>query len=70
MVHIIGEVDSYPTLDPAKPFLIVDERAMTALRYAATGSIQPPTEWWIASSGTGLGREPRSSPVRIPTRRS
>ena len=50
MVHIIGRVESYPTLDPAKPFLIVDERAMTALRYAATGGILPPSEWWIASS--------------------
>ena len=50
MVHLIGKVDSYPTLDPAKPFLIVDERAMASLRYAATGSIQPPTEWWIAST--------------------
>ena len=49
-VLVIGQTDSFPTLDPAKPFLIVDERTLAAARFFGGGSIQPPNEWWLATS--------------------
>jgi hypothetical protein len=49
-VRLVGQTESFPTLDPAKPFLIADERTLAAARFFGGGGSQPPTEWWVAAS--------------------
>jgi hypothetical protein len=49
-LKIVGSVTEFPTLDPAKPFAIVDGPTLALLRYAATASTADPGEWWISSS--------------------
>jgi hypothetical protein len=49
-LKIVGSVREFPTLDPAKPFAIVDGPTLALLRYAATGSTADPGEWWLSSS--------------------
>jgi len=48
-VRLVGRTETFPTLDPAKPFLIVDERTLAAARFFGGGGAQPPTEWWVAT---------------------
>ena len=49
-LKIVGTVSEFPTLDPAKPFAIVDGPTLALERYAATGSTADPGEWWLSSS--------------------
>jgi len=49
-LKIVGTVMEFPTLDPAKPFAIVDGPTLALQRYAATGSTADPGEWWLSSS--------------------
>jgi FtsX-like permease family protein len=49
-LRIVGTVAEFPTLDPAKPFAIVDGPTLALQRYAATGSTADPGEWWVSSS--------------------
>jgi len=58
-VHLVGSIPSFPTLDPARPFLIVDDRTLADARFAASGSIQPPTEWWLST------RDPAASAAAL-----
>ena len=61
-VHLIGQTAMYPTLDPSKPFLIVDERTLAAVRFFASGTVAPPTEWWVASADpAGVEQQIRAS---------
>ena len=48
-VRVLAVVDTFPTLDPGVPFLVVDERALVIARFAASGAIRDPDEWWLAA---------------------
>ena len=61
-VHLIGVTATFPTLDPSKPFLIIDERTLAAARFFAAGSVHAPTEWWVAATDpASVEREIRAS---------
>jgi hypothetical protein len=46
-VHIVGSVETFPTLDPTVPFLIVDDATLELSRIVATGQPTPASEWWL-----------------------
>ena len=46
-VHIAGVVDSFPTLDPAEPFLLVDGETRDLQRLDMTDRVLPATESWL-----------------------
>jgi hypothetical protein len=45
---ISGSVGSFPTTDPAKPLMIVDQGTLDLLRLQATGETRDADEWWLA----------------------
>ena len=45
---IAGVVDAFPTTDPAKPLLILDEPSLDLLRLQATTGVRNVDEWWMA----------------------
>ncbi len=49
-VLLIGALDGFPTLDPAKPFLVVDGPTLADARLASSAVVAPPTEWWLATN--------------------
>ena len=49
-LDIVASTNEFPTLDPAKPFIVVDAPTLVLARYAATGSTDAPSEWWLNSS--------------------
>ena len=49
-LSIVGSAAEFPTLDPAKPFIVVDGPTLVLARYAANGSTDAPGEWWLTSS--------------------
>lgn len=49
-LHIVGSTAEFPTLDPAKPFIVVDAPTLALVRYVSIGSTDPPSEWWLTSS--------------------
>jgi ABC-type antimicrobial peptide transport system permease subunit len=73
-VTITGAVDSFPTLDPSQPAVIVDFPTLLIQQYEFNGRILDPEEWWLAT-GSGqsnavastLQQPPYSSP-KIATR--
>ncbi|HYL41585.1 MAG TPA: FtsX-like permease family protein, partial [Candidatus Binatus sp.] len=67
-VRIAGVVDSFPTTDPARPLLIVDEPTLGLLRLEATGDTRSPDEWWLApttGAGEALATSIRGSPFNV-----
>jgi hypothetical protein len=46
-IHIIGVADSFPSLDPGSPFVVVDDRTLEATRFGAPQAVAPPREWWL-----------------------
>jgi hypothetical protein len=44
---IVGVTDEFPSLDPAKPFAIVDATTLERARQASTGQVIPTKEWWL-----------------------
>ena len=48
-IVIAGAAQTFPPLDPDRPFLIVDGRALAPVGYAATGHSSAPEEWWLAT---------------------
>ena len=46
-VKIVGSVESFPTLDPTVPFLIVDDATLELSRMVANGQPTPASEWWL-----------------------
>ncbi|MEO8468366.1 MAG: ABC transporter permease [Chloroflexota bacterium] len=49
-IRIIGVADTFPTVDPTQPFLVVDGPTLVAANFATASAISSPTEWWIATS--------------------
>ena len=50
--RIVGVIDTFPTTDPSRALLIIDEPTLAVLRLDATGSSRNPDEWWL-STATG-----------------
>ena len=46
-VSIAGVVDTFPTTDPDRPLLIVDEPTLGLLRLQANGIARSADEWWM-----------------------
>jgi hypothetical protein len=56
-VKIVATAATFPTLDPAKPFLVVDRSALDLIDYASWGLIDTPSEMWLTvapGSETGV----------------
>ncbi|HEX7950576.1 MAG TPA: FtsX-like permease family protein, partial [Candidatus Limnocylindrales bacterium] len=49
-LSIVGTASEFPTLDPSKPFILVDAPTLVLARYAANGTTDSPGEWWLSSS--------------------
>src|SRR5260221_460675 len=52
-VAIVAAIDEFPTLDPAKPFLIADGGTVAIARFNAAGAVTHPGEGWLATSDSG-----------------
>ena len=48
-VEILDTIDGFPTLDPGKPFALVDIQALGLLRLAAQVASGETAEWWLAT---------------------
>jgi ABC-type lipoprotein release transport system permease subunit len=58
-------VESFPTTDPARPLLIVDEPTLGLLRLQGTSSARDADEWWLAATDgnvEALGSALRAAP--------
>jgi hypothetical protein len=49
-LQIVAAIPEFPTLDPAKPFVIVDGPTLVLARYLANGNTDPANEWWLTST--------------------
>jgi hypothetical protein len=49
-VRIVGVIDTFPTIDPAQPFLIVDGPTLGTEGFVTLGSVSSPGEWWLKST--------------------
>ena len=47
-LQIAGTVDAFPTTDPAKPLLVLDQPTLDLLRLQATMAARNVDEWWLA----------------------
>ena len=45
---IIGATSQFPSLDPTKPFAIVDATTLERARQATTGQVVATKEWWLS----------------------
>jgi hypothetical protein len=64
-LEITGVVESFPSTDPARPLVVLDEATLGLLRLQGTSTVRPPDEWWLkakASDLDGLTTALRASP--------
>lgn len=47
-LDIVGAVDTFPPLDPAVAFAIVDIRALDIVRFGQTSQVPAVPEWWLS----------------------
>jgi hypothetical protein len=47
---ITGVVDSFPTTDPARPLVVLDESTLGLLRLQGAGTARAADEWWLATA--------------------
>ncbi len=62
---IAGVVDSFPTTDPARPLIVLDEPTLALLRLEATGGARNADEWWLSTTdgdGGAVAAALRGSP--------
>jgi hypothetical protein len=45
--RVVAVVDSFPTIDPSAPWLVVDTQMLGQLRYLLRLSPAPDVEWWL-----------------------
>jgi len=50
LLHLVASVPEFSTLDPAKPFVIVDGPTLVLARFVANGITDPANEYWIFTS--------------------
>jgi FtsX-like permease family len=56
ILKVAAIVDAFPTTDPGKPLVVLDEPTLGLLRLAGTSEPRSPDEWWIAAA-TGRSDE-------------
>lgn len=49
-LRIGAVIDTFPTTDPTRPLVIMDQATLGLLRLAATGDPRSPSEWWISTA--------------------
>jgi hypothetical protein len=65
-LDVIGSVADFPSLDPAKPFAIVDATTLERARQATTGQLLATREWWVGvdeARTAAVEKALRESPV-------
>jgi hypothetical protein len=50
VVHVVGEIDGFPTLDGSRPFALVDGLALDLVRLDSGAAPVDTSEWWIATA--------------------
>ncbi|MGZ9160304.1 MAG: FtsX-like permease family protein [Candidatus Limnocylindrales bacterium] len=63
-VLLVGEMQAFPTVDPAAPALVMDLPTLALLRFGGTGAVDPAEEWWLATDP--IDREGTAARVRDP----
>ena len=66
VVVVSGTMRAVPGTDPADPTAIVDLATLDLLRFAGTGEVQLPDEWWLAvdpSAGPSVMRALTTIPI-------
>jgi hypothetical protein len=48
MLRIVGNVGMFPPLDPGAPSVVVDGATVEWLRFATSGQVTAPDEWWLS----------------------
>ncbi|HEX3265797.1 MAG TPA: FtsX-like permease family protein, partial [Candidatus Limnocylindrales bacterium] len=64
-LEISGVVDTFPSTDPSRPLVLVDEQTLGLLRLQSTSGVRDPDEWWLSAKGgdvQGLADALRASP--------
>jgi ABC-type lipoprotein release transport system permease subunit len=64
-LEITGVVETFPSTDPARPLVILDEATLGLLRLQGTSTVRTPDEWWLKAKGSdveGLATALRASP--------
>jgi hypothetical protein len=64
-LQISGVVESFPSTDPARPLVVLDEPTLGLLRLQGTNDVRTPDEWWLAAAGDdvdALAADLRASP--------
>jgi FtsX-like permease family len=59
-LRIVGTTETFPPLDPAVPFLVVDGPTIDLDRFAAVGEPVPVTDWWLALAPGAQGTVARA----------
>ena len=49
-LQAVAATDAFPPLDPGRPFAIVDRLTYQLDRFARSGSVDAPEEWWLGAS--------------------
>jgi predicted lysophospholipase L1 biosynthesis ABC-type transport system permease subunit len=66
-LHILASTPTFPSLDPAQPFVIVDATTLERARQAVTGQLVPTREWWLgldsAASSETVEATLRGAPI-------
>jgi hypothetical protein len=47
-LRVVGTTDLFPTLDPGRPFVVMDRATVERARLLAGEAPTPPAEWWLA----------------------
>ena len=65
-LRIIGSLAQFPSLDPGKPFAIVDATTLERARLGTTGQLLATKEWWVATdegAATDVEAAIRADPI-------
>ncbi len=54
-LEIVGSAAAFPPVDPAVPFAVVDASTAARMRFAATGQVNAPQEWWLTTEDGASG---------------
>ena len=53
-LELIGSVAEFPSIDPGRPFVLVDRASLNQLRAARQLEPTEPNEWWLATTDEGV----------------
>lgn len=52
-MRVLAQGTEFPTLDPARPFVVVDGPTLDLAQYAASGATEAPADWWLSTTASG-----------------